>query len=411
MEIKHPNHFKCWMHMDAAKQESSPLELLLLGTLCYLGHGWTFDDIEEATNINKETHRQFLHVFIKFGSTVLFDKHVCMPTNAEEAADHMSEYFIAGLPGCVGSADATHVILEKCFHGLAQMHKGFKLPFTACAFNIVVNHRHCILWTTSRFPACWNDKTLATFDCFMSGINNGDFLSDVEFELFKQNESGEVISVKYRGAWLMVDNGYLSWPVTVPPFARSDSILEEKWSKWLESMRKDVECTFGILKGRWRILKSGVRLHGVSSVDKVWKTCCALHNWLLDIDGLSQNWQNGVPSEWEGPMGQHSADTVRLHATPTVLENLHDDEQIRNFDSSDAIASQYSETTNDGDGDYKSGDVSVQDSLEATAGGDEFLIMHHLKLKDFRARLVEHFTIMDARNQIHWPERNKRQAV
>jgi len=25
---------------------------------------------------------------------------------------------------------------------------------------------------------------------------------------------------------------------------------------------------------------------------------------------LSQNWQNGVPSEWEGPMGQHSADMV-----------------------------------------------------------------------------------------------------
>jgi len=25
---------------------------------------------------------------------------------------------------------------------------------------------------------------------------------------------------------------------------------EMRWSKWLESMRKDVECAFGILKGR-----------------------------------------------------------------------------------------------------------------------------------------------------------------
>jgi len=32
----------------------------LLGALYYLGHGWDFDDLEEATNINKETHRQFL---------------------------------------------------------------------------------------------------------------------------------------------------------------------------------------------------------------------------------------------------------------------------------------------------------------------------------------------------------------
>jgi len=139
-DMKASDHFECWMTMDAAKRESSPLKLLLLGTLCYLGHGWTFDNLKEATNINKETHRQFLHVFIEYGSTMLFAKHVCMLTNAEGAEEHMAEYIVAGLHGCIGSADATHVILEKCFHGLAQMHKGFKLPFTVRAFNIVVNH-------------------------------------------------------------------------------------------------------------------------------------------------------------------------------------------------------------------------------------------------------------------------------
>ena len=60
---------------------------------------------------------------------------------------------------------------------------------------------------------------------------------------------------------------------------------------------------FGILKGRWRILKSGVRISGVDSVDHyVWLTCCALHNWLLDIDGLSEKWVGGVRqcvSDWE----------------------------------------------------------------------------------------------------------------
>jgi hypothetical protein len=40
-------------------------------------------------------------------------------------------------------------------------------------------------------------------------------------------------------------------------------------------MRKDVECTFGIMKGRFRILKSGIRLYGVLKMDEVWKTCCA----------------------------------------------------------------------------------------------------------------------------------------
>ena len=57
------------------------------------------------------------------------------------------------------------------------------------------------------------------------------------------------------------------------------------------SLRNDVECTFGILKGRWRILKSGIRIHGVTEQpNKVWLTCCAFHNMLLDIDGLDLQW-------------------------------------------------------------------------------------------------------------------------
>ena len=28
-------------------------------------------------------------------------------------------------------------------------------------------------------------------------------------------------------------------------------------------------------------------------------TCCALHNWLLEVDGLADGWENGVKSYWE----------------------------------------------------------------------------------------------------------------
>jgi hypothetical protein len=55
-------------------------------------------------------------------------------------------------------------------------------------------------------------------------------------------------------------------------------------------MQKDVECTFGILKGRWRILERGVRLHGVDAVNYVWLMCCALHNWLKLIDLQKSRW-------------------------------------------------------------------------------------------------------------------------
>jgi hypothetical protein len=77
-------------------------------------------------------------------------------------------------------------------------------------------------------------------------------------------------------------------------------------------MRKDVECTFGILKGRWRILKSGVHVYGVDKVDEIWLTCCALHTWLLDINGVSNKWNDGVlVSDWEGNLGQMNCNGLR----------------------------------------------------------------------------------------------------
>ena len=46
------------------KRKAIPLKLLVLCALRYLGRGWTTDDLEEATAVNEETIRLFLHKFI-----------------------------------------------------------------------------------------------------------------------------------------------------------------------------------------------------------------------------------------------------------------------------------------------------------------------------------------------------------
>ena len=99
---------------------------------------------------------------------------------------------------------------------------------------------------------------------------------------------GTIKEVKYRGAWLPVDNGYLPWPALVPPSKHPVTYTELSSRKWPESLRKDVEYTFGIMKGRFRILKTIIPLHGIDACDIVWLVCCALHNVLLKEDGLDE---------------------------------------------------------------------------------------------------------------------------
>jgi hypothetical protein len=60
---------------------------------------------------------------------------------------------------------------------------------------------------------------------------------------------------------------------------------EMRWSKNLESVRKDIEGVFGILKVRFRFLKNFNNLRHQSSIDDAFTTCCILHNMMLRRDG------------------------------------------------------------------------------------------------------------------------------
>ena len=73
---------------------------------------------------------------------------------------------------------------------------------------------------------------------------------------------------------------------------------------------------------------------GVLSVDEVWLTCCALHNWLLDVDGFGGVWNGGVAiSDWTGWNGDHDYDGLSKeipNAVARICRNL----DPRNYDSS-----------------------------------------------------------------------------
>ena len=396
-------YFRRWMSKDAVGTPSSPVELMILGALRYLGRGWTFDDIEESTAIDEETHRQFFHIFIKFGEEVLYKMWVTAPTTKEEVEDHMHEFGLAGMNGSFASTDATHIMWHRCSYKHRQSHMGYKMSQTARTYNLTVNHRRRILSSTQGHPARWNDKTLILHDDLARGIYEGTILSDVEFVLLEEDIAGNIVECRYKGTWLIVDNGYLPWPTTIPPFKQTANQREIRWSQWVESMRKDVECTFGILKGRWRILKAGIYLQSATSVDRVWKTCCALHNWLLEEDGLHEQWENGVRSDWEGELGEHDEEDVHADMLlPNAIQNLRTPAELRGYDLSGISFG------NDVDLDIARGAmvaVGGINSDDAVAAQDGVRIVRKLSQTFFRQKLVEHFDILWRRNDLVWPQR------
>jgi len=95
----------------------------------------------------------------------------------------------------------------------------------------------------------------------------------------------------------------------ISPYAQMVLVTQQVWLKMMESMRKDIECTFGILKVQFHILKTGIQVHSLKMANQIWKTCCSLHNWLLEMDGLDERFElDGTTSEWEDPLGLNDID-------------------------------------------------------------------------------------------------------
>ena len=62
------------------------------------------------------------------------------------------------------------------------------------------------------------------------------------------------------------------------PSKREVDVQDYNWSEMLESLRKDIECLFGMMKQEFAILKYGSRFNSLELMDEIFLICCAIHN-------------------------------------------------------------------------------------------------------------------------------------
>jgi hypothetical protein len=72
----------------------------------------------------------------------------------------------------------------------------------------------------------------------------------------------------------------------------------------------------------------------VEDFDYIWLTCCALHKWFLEIDGLTEEWVGDVQqSIWDGELGCLDFEGMQVEV-PNSLAHLSLNHDPCNYDSS-----------------------------------------------------------------------------
>jgi hypothetical protein len=162
------------------------------------------------------------------------------------------------------------------------------------------------------------------------------------------------------------------------------------------------------------VLKTGIRLEGTKAADNIWLTCCAFHNFLIEVDGLDEKWQHGIQSDWEGTLGNNDVQELRNMA-PFAIRRLQESEATkfgsRQHERECAIPQPIARSR----GGAIEENSDDDDNMTSTSNGhgrhtDEngALFVNSLSYEDFRHQLVEHFDVLHGqKNRIVWSARQK----
>ena len=73
------------------------------------------------------------------------------------------------------------------------------------------------------------------------------------------------------------------------PHSRNQLNLEsEYFNKRLSRARKTVECTFGLIFSKWRIVSKAIE-RSEKTTDRIIKAICVLHNTIIDKEGYERH--------------------------------------------------------------------------------------------------------------------------
>jgi hypothetical protein len=167
--------------------------------------------------------------------------------------------YISVFPNVVGAIDGCLVKVQRPLD-----YEGWycRKGFTAMNMQAICDHNMKIL-SYSIMSGCHNDKLL------WSHSKVG------------QKCSSNSSSVIPSGYHLIGDSGYTLYPWLLTPFLDDSDPVKRRYNYKLSSTRMKIENCFGLLKNRWRILKSELSMKSMHGNVQIVESCIFLHNFCI----------------------------------------------------------------------------------------------------------------------------------
>ncbi|PFX22530.1 putative nuclease HARBI1 [Stylophora pistillata] len=264
-----------------------PEKVLAIG-LYRIAHGGSHDNTALAMNVGKTTvHEAFRDVV-----NALYDirnDFIKLPVTVDETAASIGTFeHLSMLPNIAGAIDGSHIKIRAPRESAVDYFSRYQQHDVVV--QAVVNGRKLFIDVAAGFPGSLHDARVLRNSSIYQKAENGDILTAGPMYLIGADEIQP---------YLVGDSAYPLSPWLQKPYPEGTRDPGEiRFNKELSSARVVVECAFGILKSRWRILDA-IEERNIAAVSKIIVACAVLHNFCIlagdewDEDDFNDDDDNG----------------------------------------------------------------------------------------------------------------------
>ena len=207
------------------------------------------------------------------------DQYMKFPVTRDQVIAARSTFEeLSVLPNIVGAIDGTHIQIKAPPDDAVDYFSRYHQH--DIVVQAVADGKRRFLDFSAGYPGCMHDARVLRNSSLFRHAENGDILT----------EPTVMVSGQEIGPYLVGDSAYVLSPWMMKVFPKGTRDPDEiEFNRELSAARVSVECAFGILKNRWRVLKKQLECR-VSFVNDIAVACAVLHNFCIDHN-----------DEWELP--------------------------------------------------------------------------------------------------------------
>ena len=258
--------------LDGTGRTGATYEAKLLLPIKSMAYGVPSHCFRDYFQMSKTLAKKCCYVFWDTVVQLYQFEYLRMPTKEDLKNIVRLHEVVHGVPGMFGSLDCMHTWWKNCPVGWKGSFKG-KEKHSTIVLEGCCDH-HLWLWHAAYgFAGTLNDINILNLSPLVDRILDGTF-QDLEVDCVPYKIEEE----EFKELYILVDGIYPRRNRFVKAVKEPIGVNQQRFTKWQESVRKDIERAFGVLQFRWQCVSRPIFLMNLAHVRQMVTAAIILHN-------------------------------------------------------------------------------------------------------------------------------------